>query len=370
MAEFNRSTVNRGNKRSTPEDYLEEFPVGRKIEHWTITGPAFRDGRRWKIPCQCDCEKRTKKAVQVNALRPLASRGGRVASKSCGCHNLEVRRNRLPVGHKCGRLTVVRWVRQAVRPNGRPSDSIYLCKCDCVDGGTNYIEIQSRHIHSPKGSRLQESCGCFKRQQSSIATSKRIREGKHANATHAYCKDGELIHRMRSSWELAVAYDYLDSKEIKFEYEPESFVTPFGAYTPDFYLPETDEWIEVKGLWRPNAKAKFEWFAHFHSTILINKENLKSYTGLTDHEARKKYRGHSLYAMGFTEFPTCQDRRTIRNRDLVQEFCKRFPPITGNFSEDRTGRHVGVGDFLYRWTGISRTQQQRYRAGEFDECGG
>ena len=351
-------------KGHTVEHYDEKFPIGTKIERWTVVGRAFKDGRKWKVPCECVCGN--KKSPQANALVPLPSRGGRVASKSCGCHNLEVRRNRLPVGFKSGQLTVVKWVRQAVRPNGRPGDSVYLCKCDCIDGSTNHIEITSKHIHSPKSKvPLTLSCGCYKRQQSSIATSKRIREGKHANATHAYCRDGELIHAMRSSWELAVAYDYLDANDIKFEYEPETFITPFGAYTPDFHLTETDEWIEVKGLWRPKAKEKYDWFSKFHSIIVINRDNLKEFTGLSDHEARKKYRDHSLFKMGFTKLPPLKDRRVIRNRDIVLEFYKRFPPITGRTFEDRTGLYQGVGDFLVRWTGISRTHQQRIRKGEY-----
>jgi hypothetical protein len=48
--------------------------------------------------------------------------------------------------------------------------------------------------------------------------------------------------RLEARW--AVFFDVLD---IKWEYEPEGFDLPSGRYLPDFRLPETRRWIEVKG---------------------------------------------------------------------------------------------------------------------------
>lgn len=63
---------------------------------------------------------------------------------------------------------------------------------------------------------------------------------------------------MRSSYELKFA-KFLDSKNIKWEFEPKTFDVGNGeTYTPDFYLPETDEWVEIKGYWRDDARVKFE----------------------------------------------------------------------------------------------------------------
>jgi hypothetical protein len=70
---------------------------------------------------------------------------------------------------------------------------------------------------------------------------------------------------LRSSWELKVA-EYLDNHIIKFDYECKTFpivyellgCTKDGTYTPDFYLPDTDEYIEVKGIWRDHAKLKYD----------------------------------------------------------------------------------------------------------------
>lgn len=83
---------------------------------------------------------------------------------------------------------------------------------------------------------------------------------------------------MRSSWEIKYA-QWLDSKNIKWEYEPRAFELVDGTtYRPDFYLPETDEWVEVKGWWRPDAKTKYIlWILQYPklNRLLVNRECLK-----------------------------------------------------------------------------------------------
>jgi hypothetical protein len=39
----------------------------------------------------------------------------------------------------------------------------------------------------------------------------------------------------------------LDSLNITWQYEPEAYQTPLGAYSPDFWLPAQKVWLEVKG---------------------------------------------------------------------------------------------------------------------------
>jgi len=38
------------------------------------------------------------------------------------------------------------------------------------------------------------------------------------------------------------------------------------TYTPDFYLPETNTFIEVKGYWRDDAKVKYDKFIQEQSS--------------------------------------------------------------------------------------------------------
>lgn len=59
----------------------------------------------------------------------------------------------------------------------------------------------------------------------------------------------------RSSWEVAYA-KYLDKNNIKWLYEPKTFDLGNTTYTPDFYLPETDTYIEIKGRWIRDSKRK------------------------------------------------------------------------------------------------------------------
>ena len=68
----------------------------------------------------------------------------------------------------------------------------------------------------------------------------------------------------RSSWEANIAryYNYLG---IKWKYEPKTFIFEnitrgSVSYTPDFYLPETDQWVEVKGWMDGKSKTKLKRF--------------------------------------------------------------------------------------------------------------
>jgi len=73
---------------------------------------------------------------------------------------------------------------------------------------------------------------------------------------------------MRSSYELVYA-KYLDSKNIKWKYESKTFDLGNMTYTPDFYLPKQDKYIEIKGYWRNDAKIKFNLFKKLYSHINI-----------------------------------------------------------------------------------------------------
>jgi len=75
---------------------------------------------------------------------------------------------------------------------------------------------------------------------------------------------------MRSSWEIEYA-KFLDTKGISWLYESKRFTLSDGrTYTPDFYLPATNTYVEIKGHWFPAAKAKFAMFKkEFHNVKII-----------------------------------------------------------------------------------------------------
>lgn len=72
--------------------------------------------------------------------------------------------------------------------------------------------------------------------------------------------------RMRSSWEVKIASLLFEGK-ITYIYEPKRF----GNYIPDFYLPDFDIYLEIKGWERPKAMKKLQDFIDAgNKTILIN----------------------------------------------------------------------------------------------------
>mgnify|MGYP000040437451 FL=1 len=66
-----------------------------------------------------------------------------------------------------------------------------------------------------------------------------------------------IRHKFRSDYELRVAKD-LAERGIKFEYESAkiSYVPKPKIYTPDFYLPEQDIYVEAKGYFTPADRQK------------------------------------------------------------------------------------------------------------------
>lgn len=85
----------------------------------------------------------------------------------------------------------------------------------------------------------------------------------------------------RSSWEANIAR-YMNFLKIRWEYEKYEFVfDEFTkgciSYTPDFYLPEFDIWIEVKGWMNEKSIKKLESFKKYYPSeygklILIDKK--------------------------------------------------------------------------------------------------
>lgn len=84
---------------------------------------------------------------------------------------------------------------------------------------------------------------------------------------------------LHGSWELAYA-KYLDSNNIKWirckSSFPYSFEDKIRKYTPDFYLIESNEYIEIKGYKTSKDDAKWDQFpTHLKLKILMEKD-LKS----------------------------------------------------------------------------------------------
>ena len=62
----------------------------------------------------------------------------------------------------------------------------------------------------------------------------------------------------------------LDEAGIQWLYEPCGFKTSLGRYHPDFFLPEFNIWVEVKGSWiAEKSRAKMEAFRREFNKCLI-----------------------------------------------------------------------------------------------------
>lgn len=93
-----------------------------------------------------------------------------------------------------------------------------------------------------------------------------------------------LLHHWQTNEELVcvASYEvivvlYFNANKIPFEFQSKTFKLPTlnTTYRPDFYLPEEDKWIEVKGYFRKSAKAKWEVFhEQYPNSELWQKEKL------------------------------------------------------------------------------------------------
>lgn len=96
--------------------------------------------------------------------------------------------------------------------------------------------------------------------------------GRAKPSSHRGFRD-DLGLFFRSTWEANVAR-VLTLMDIKWVYEPKAFPVKVSgedsSYTPDFYLPDKDIFIEVKGYWFGKGKSKFDSFSEKYKTVLID----------------------------------------------------------------------------------------------------
>jgi hypothetical protein len=87
---------------------------------------------------------------------------------------------------------------------------------------------------------------------------------------------------LRSALEVMCAAA-LSKNGIRWEYEPKTFVlAPNLRYKPDFYLPDSDEWIEAKGWWRLGGREKIDQFrAQGHQLSVWEYKDAESALGIS-----------------------------------------------------------------------------------------
>ena len=106
----------------------------------------------------------------------------------------------------------------------------------------------------------------------------------HSKGAWVVCSRGRIW--VRSSYEAAVV-QYLDEQKYQWAFEPKAFSITYeyegtqrsGTYRPDFYVEELSRYLEVKGYWRGDARAKFEAFKREYPSLVIEVWDKKTLKG-------------------------------------------------------------------------------------------
>lgn len=124
--------------------------------------------------------------------------------------------------------------------------------------------------------------------QSSVVTRTAATAGFKKGNPFAHTRTGFRVDiglNVRSGWEANVLR-ILKSYDIAYEFEPMIFTYPIKrgnrAYTPDIYLNDTEEWIEVKGYFDKASQVKMRRFKKYYPdefaklTMVISKSSKAS----------------------------------------------------------------------------------------------
>ncbi len=223
---------------------------GQRFGHLTALRLDHRDKKTgaWWL-CRCDCGKE------------VVKRGSDLvrSATSCGCKQYSRRRIE-DIGVRYGRLVVVGF-------HGMYRD----CICDC--GNTVTVP------RSSLASGATQSCGCLRKEINSIAgATVGINNCRSTSRYSWHVKVNGKRVTLRSSYEVIFA-KYLLKHRIRFEYEPRRIqLAPDTIYIPDFYLPDTDTWVEVKGYASPNWLRKRTMFERAgYKLIVVTGASIESY---------------------------------------------------------------------------------------------
>lgn len=214
--------------------------------------------------CKCDCGK--EKVYRGSTLT-----SGKVIG--CGCMQGKQNKGRTydevaksRVGERHNSLVIIDIER------GKRG-YLMVCKCDCGN-------VVKRVYSDIKNNRVK-SCGC----KSSLEIESNTIS--YSNYKWNFIKDGEKIN-MRSGYEVMYAI-ILENKGVAWEYRPKSFVLEEKRYTPSFYLPDVDKWIDVRGKIDKTLKEKINSFRRDGYKIdLIGKNFLQTELAYSYYKMRKK----------------------------------------------------------------------------------
>ena len=222
--------------------------------------------------CICECGNQFIRQY-TTLYRSLTKK----VSMSCGCMKGKWNQNKIKsksalkhrVGERFGRLTIVDNFKA---PDKRGWECITLC--DCGNKSTNrYWDLKHEKVIS---------CGCYGKEQQSITGSRVGLNNGTINCSKYnwfFVQNNKKV-KMRSGYEVMYA-KHLTQNNIEWQYEPKLFKLKDGMrYTPDFYLPESNEWIDVKGQITEKHKLKHNLFKKAgHNLRLVFIEEIEFLSG-------------------------------------------------------------------------------------------
>lgn len=123
--------------------------------------------------------------------------------------------------------------------------NLFYCSRDCFHaaGRAERICVTCKKTFICK--RTSPIIRCSRRCQFTDQSNGKIK--LHLNGRTGYRLDLGSVDYFKSSLEADFAR-VMNYSAIKFKYEPKTFQTEYGAYTPDFFLPEFDLYVELKGV--------------------------------------------------------------------------------------------------------------------------
>lgn len=174
------------------------------------------------------------------------------------------------------------------------------------------VEIEYLKRNKDKKTR-QQLCIALSKSLTAIRTKIKELNGEYIPAKKKTVRQGirkDLGIYLRSSWEANVAR-WLNYKGLMWVYEPRVFYfegikSGTMTYCPDFYLPQDDIWLEVKGQMIPEARTAIRRFKKFFPKEFYK---LQAITG-----------SHSTQATKFFKDPKIQVPIMAYYNELKKEF--------------------------------------------------
>lgn len=152
----------------------------------------------------------------------------------------------------------------------------------------------------------------------------------HLNGRTGYRSDLGKIDYFKSALEADFAR-LMNYGAIKFAYEPKTFQTEHGAYTPDFYLPEFDLYVELKGVEISNGK-----YARMMTKNLAVHPVLKSYGVRIITITQREFIAALKYVNLWKIIPNLEQRNYKKTAQLVVKHEDQTTPTSHSLTTNPT----------------------------------